>query len=341
MIFGGEALDLTTCARGGTRHGDERPRLVNMYGITETTVHVTYRPLGRGGSRRGLVERHRRAHPRLRRARARRVPRAACPSACPASCTSGARASRAATSRGPSSPPSASSPTVPGGGGRLYRTGDLARRLASGDLEYLGRADHQVKIRGFRIELGEIEAALAQHPGVREAVVVAREDAPGDRRLVAYVVPAEGPRARRPASCARSASSGCPRYMVPAAFVTLAGAPAHPNGKIDRRALPAPEGGRAELEAGFVAPATAVEEALARIWAEVLRLPAVGVHDNFFELGGDSILSIQIVSRARAAGVALTPRQLFQHQTIAELGAVAGVLDAAAKAEGRSRALCR
>ena len=209
------------------------------------------------------------------------------------------------------------------GGGRLYRTGDRARWLASGDLEYLGRADQQIKIRGFRVEPGEIEAAIGQHPAVREVVVIAREDAPGDRRLVAYLVLNDGP-APTVADLRALAKQRLPEMMVPAAFVILDTLPLTGNGKIDRKALPPPDGGRPDLDGGFAAPTTAIEEALARIWQGVLRLPAVGVHDNFFEIGGDSILSIQIVARAQQAGVRLTPRQLFQHPTIAELATVVG-----------------
>ncbi len=206
-------------------------------------------------------------------------------------------------------------------GARMYRTGDLARWLPSGAIEYLGRADFQVKIRGFRIELGEIEAALARHPAVREAVVTAREDAPGQRRLVAYVVgeavAAEDLRA--------FLADRLPRQMVPAAFVILPRLPLTASGKVNRRALPAPDaGGVVETSAEYAAPATHAEAALARIWAGALRLPRVGTHDNFFGLGGDSILSIQIVARAQQAGIRVTPRQMFQHQTIADLAPVVG-----------------
>jgi non-ribosomal peptide synthase protein (TIGR01720 family) len=208
-------------------------------------------------------------------------------------------------------------------GGRLYRTGDVARYLPSGDIEYLGRADFQVKIRGFRVELGEIEADLSRHPRVREAVVAARDEH-GDRRLVAYLVCGDGPKPT--AGELRSfLAEELPDYMVPAAFVLLDRLPLTASGKIDRRALPAPEAGeRLGTGIAFAAPTSEVEAELARIWAAVLRLPNVGVHDNFFELGGDSILSIQVVSRAQQAGVRITPRQIFEHPTIADLAAVAG-----------------
>jgi amino acid adenylation domain-containing protein/non-ribosomal peptide synthase protein (TIGR01720 family) len=202
-------------------------------------------------------------------------------------------------------------------GGRVYRTGDLARRRGDGAIEFLGRLDHQVKIRGVRIEPGEIEAALLALPGVREAVVAAYE-----KRLVAYVVgdaPAEALR--------QLLRERLPEAMVPATFVSLPALPLTANGKVDRKALPAPE--QAAPRAGHVAPRTREEEILAAVWAQVLRLPEVGVDDNFFALGGDSILSVQIVSRARQAGLLFTLRQLFEHPTVARLALHATVAEAA------------
>ncbi len=176
-------------------------------------------------------------------------------------------------------------------GARMYKTGDLARYRPDGNIEFLGRADHQVKIRGFRIELGEIEAALGQHPAVREAVVLAREDAPGEKRLVAYVV--AGARAADDDDLRRFLKEKLPEYMVPAVFVLLDALPLMPNGKIDRRALPAPDRSRPELDKAFVAPRTPTEELLAEIWAQLLDIERVGVHDNFFDLGGHSLLATQ------------------------------------------------
>jgi len=204
------------------------------------------------------------------------------------------------------------------GGARLYRSGDLARWLPDGQLEYLGRIDQQLKIRGFRIEPGEIEARLLAQDGVANAAVIA-VDGPNGARLAAYVVPAENA-AIDVASLRAALAAQLPDYMVPAAFVVLAALPLTPNGKLNRHALPAPEFGGTQA---FVAPAGEAEAALAAIWAEVLGLPRVGRADNFFELGGDSILSLQIVARARAAGWLLTPRQLFERQTLAELATVA------------------
>ena len=202
---------------------------------------------------------------------------------------------------------------------QMYRTGDRARWRADGEIEYLGRIDQQVKLRGYRIELGEIEEVLARHPGVDEAVVVVREDGAA-KRLVAYVVAAGAEGELEPRLLRESLREKLPEYMVPSAIVVLGALPLTPNGKVDRRALPAPEAQRG-MEP--VAPRTPEEEALAGIWGKLLGLERVGVHDNFFELGGDSILSIQIVSRAREVGLRLTPRQVFEHPTVAGLAAVA------------------
>jgi amino acid adenylation domain-containing protein/non-ribosomal peptide synthase protein (TIGR01720 family) len=205
----------------------------------------------------------------------------------------------------------------PFGTGRLYRTGDLARWRADGCLDYLGRLDQQIKVNGVRIEPGEIEARLHQCDGVTAAAVVARETPGGGRQLVAYVVGPDAAPERLRAELMRT----LPAFMVPARFVHLPALPLTPNGKLDRRALPEPAP-LAEA-ATLVAPRTPAEALLAAVWREVLRHDTIGVTDNFFQVGGDSILSIQIVSRARAAGLHLSPRDLFQHQTIAELATVA------------------
>ncbi|MBV8819168.1 MAG: amino acid adenylation domain-containing protein, partial [Acidobacteriaceae bacterium] len=205
---------------------------------------------------------------------------------------------------------------------RLYRTGDLARYRADGNIDFLGRIDHQVKIRGFRVELGEVETTLAQHPAIREVVVMAREDTPGVKRLVAYVVPA-GPATLNTSELRNFVSERLPDYMVPSFFLVLDAMPVTSGCKVDRRALPAPEPNRPELEQEFVAPRNEAEEVLARIWQEVLGLERVGVFDNFFDLGGDSILSLQVIARANQEGWGLTAKQLFQHQTVAGLAAIA------------------
>jgi thioesterase domain-containing protein len=205
-------------------------------------------------------------------------------------------------------------------GGRIYRTGDRVRWRTGGDLEYLGRIDQQVKLRGIRIEPGEIELALARHPGVRQAVVMAREDAPGHPRLVAYVVPAEwpGPDA---AELRGFLKSRLPDPLLPAAFVMLRELPRTPSGKVHRQALPVPTGNDAAA-VPYVEPRTPAEKTLARIWTELLGVERVGAADNFFDLGGESLLAVRMIARARAAGLPLAPLDLFQHQTVAKLAAV-------------------
>lgn len=204
-------------------------------------------------------------------------------------------------------------------GSRLYRTGDLARWNLDCELEFLGRADQQVKIRGYRIELGEIEARLSVISGVDDCAVVMREDSPGDKRLVAYVVPRaadfdlEGLRAQL--------RQALPDYMIPSMFVTLEYLPRNSNGKLDRARLRAPDSNRAKRRA-LSGPRNDTERVLAEIWQQLLRIDSVSIEDNFFELGGDSILSIQMVGRARQRGLSVTARQLFEHQTIAALAAV-------------------
>jgi len=203
----------------------------------------------------------------------------------------------------------------------LYRTGDLVRYLPNGNLEFLGRGDHQVKVRGFRIELGEIEAALSRHPAIREAVVTAREDAPGDKRLVAYLV-TDSETVMGSSEWRSYLQEQLPDYMIPAAFVELDSLPLTANGKVDRRSLPAPD--QSSLSrAEFAAPRTDIEQQLLVIWQQVLRVEQVSIHDNFFALGGDSILSIQIVAKAAQVGLKLTPKQIFEQQSIAQLAAVA------------------
>ncbi|MFC9654113.1 amino acid adenylation domain-containing protein, partial [Streptomyces sp. NPDC056937] len=206
-----------------------------------------------------------------------------------------------------------------GVGARMYRTGDVVRWCAEGVLEFVGRSDDQVKVRGFRIELGEVESALAGHPDIAQAVVLALPvpGAGSAKRLVAYVVPGAG--AVPTAAGLREFLAGVlPEYMVPSAFVTLDALPLMPNGKVDRKALPSPEPGGVE-GAGYVAPRSATEETLCGIWARVLGLERVGVDDNFFDLGGDSILSIQVVSQARAAGLRISPKDVFDRQSVRAL----------------------
>jgi amino acid adenylation domain-containing protein/non-ribosomal peptide synthase protein (TIGR01720 family) len=216
-------------------------------------------------------------------------------------------------------------------GARLYRTGDLGRLLPDGRIELLGRVDSQIKLRGYRIELGEIAAALDSHAAVREAAVLLREDHPGERRIVAYVVP----NGEVTVEELRSAlEAKLPAYMVPAFFVLLEALPRLPNDKVDRRALPRPEGQSAAAASTYVAPRNREEEVLATIWSQVLRLPEVSIHQNFFEAGGDSILGIQVIFRAGQEGLRLTPGQLFEHPTIAGLATVAERMEEGAAETG-------
>jgi thioesterase domain-containing protein/acyl carrier protein len=210
-------------------------------------------------------------------------------------------------------------------GGRMYRTGDLGRYLENGNVEFLGRRDHQVKIRGFRIELGEIESRLAEHPAVREAVVLAREDAAGEKRLVAYVVPEQEGEESNDGSVGLQMSElrehllgKLPEYMVPIAYVQLKRIPLTPNGKIDRKSLPEPDEDIREQE--YVGPRNATEETLCRLWQEVLRRERVGIHDNFFNIGGHSLLAVQVISRIKQAFTIEMPLSvLFAAPTVARM----------------------
>ncbi|HEX9939295.1 MAG TPA: non-ribosomal peptide synthetase, partial [Longimicrobium sp.] len=202
-------------------------------------------------------------------------------------------------------------------GGRMYRTMDRVRRHANGELEYLGRADFQVKVRGFRIEPGEIEARLAEHPGVRAPIVLVREDAPGDQRLVAYYL-GDAPVAVD--ALQAHLADRLPGYMVPAAYVWLEAYPLTPNGKVDRRALPAPEGD-AYATRHYEAPVGEVEEALAGMWAELLGVERVGRRDHFFELGGHSLLIVRLIERMRQRGLRAEVGTFFTTPVLAELAA--------------------
>jgi acyl-coenzyme A synthetase/AMP-(fatty) acid ligase/acyl carrier protein len=204
-------------------------------------------------------------------------------------------------------------------GARLYKTGDLVRYLSDGNLEFLGRIDHQVKVRGYRIELGEIEAVLGQHPGVREVIVQAREDIPGDKRLVAYLVLEKdcGPTTTELRSFLKER---LPDYMVPAIFVVLDEFPLMPNGKVDRQALPEPETVRPDIEASYAAPRSQTEKMLADVWAEVLNVEQVGINDNFFDLGGHSLLMTQVHRKLQEIiGQDISMITLFQYPTIGSL----------------------
>ena len=219
-------------------------------------------------------------------------------------------------------------------GARLYRTGDLARYQPDGNIEYLGRRDEQVKLRGYRIEPGEIETTLRQHFAVREAAVMVQANSTGEKRLVGYVTLS---RTCSVGELRRNLQERLPAYMVPGTIFVLDALPLLPNGKLDRHALPLPEERPVDLAAPFVAPGTAIEVCLAEIWAAILKREHVGIHDNFFEMGGDSILSIQIIAQARQAGLYLTARQVFEHQTVAELAAAVATLPALRAEQGLAR----
>jgi amino acid adenylation domain-containing protein len=316
VIFGGEALELRVLRPWVRRNGAEQPRLVNMYGITETTVHVTYKPLSAqeiesdGGSPIGrpLADLHTYLLDRSRQP----VPVGVVGEIYVA----GAGVARGYLRRDELTAerflrdPFSADPRV-----RMYKTGDLGRWREDGTLEYLGRNDQQVKIRGFRIELGEIEAQLARHPGIKEARVLALEDA-GERRLVAYGVPRVAAMAPGVESLREHLSRTLPEYMVPGAFVMVERFALTANGKLDRKALPAPQQ-QAYLSRQYEAPRSGVEQTLAGIWQEILRLQQVGRYDSFFELGGHSLLAIQLATRIRQTFSAVLPiRQVFEHATL-------------------------
>ncbi|EJL91708.1 amino acid adenylation enzyme/thioester reductase family protein, partial [Herbaspirillum sp. CF444] len=331
VVFGGEALDLPGLRPWFAQRGETMPTLVNMYGITETTVHVSWRLLTAADA-------------------ALAVSPVGAPLAdlywhvldadlepAPAGVKGELYIGGAGLARGYLGRQALTAerflpdPFSALAGARLYRTGDTARRTAEGEMEYLGRADSQVKIRGFRIEPGEIEARLREHPQVADAVVVARKDDSGHAQLVAYVV-ANAQGAMTAASALQEDLRAClnaclPAYMVPSAFVLMPVLPLTVNGKLDQRSLPAPTYLAA---AAYQDAQDPLQEHLARIWKQVLNADRVGIHDNFFELGGDSIAAVRMVGHAREAGLLLTPQMLFQYQTIALLATQMQNPDAAA-----------
>nr|AAD44233.1 PstA [Mycobacterium avium] len=315
VVFGGEALEPHRLATW-LHHHPGLPRMINMYGITETTVHASFREIVDAD-----VDS---SDSPIRRAAAnlaffvldgwlRPVPVGVVGELYVAG---GGLATGYVGRPGLSATRFVACP-FGGPGARMYRTGDLVRWGADGQLQYMGRADAQVKIRGYRIELGEIQAALAGLDGVEHAAVIAREDRPGDKRLVGYITGTADP-----AEVRAQLGERLPGYMVPSAVVVLDALPLTVNGKLDTRALPAPEYSDVDR---YRAPVTAIEEILADIYAQVLGVERVGVDDSFFDLGGDSILSMQVVARARAAGVICRPRDVFTEQTVARLARVATV----------------
>ncbi|GGA16336.1 dimodular nonribosomal peptide synthase [Paenibacillus marchantiophytorum] len=318
VIFGGEALDLGQLEDWYERHEEDAPRLINMYGITETTVHVSYKALSqemaisKASSLIGV------AIPDLQvyvlDAYFQHVP----PGVTGEMYVAGAGLARGYWKRpGLTSERFIADPYgVPGS--RMYRTGDLAKWRNDGTLDYIGRIDHQVKIRGFRIELGEIEAVIAQYPGVAQAIVIAREDTPGDKRLVGYLIPALKSEIGMDLAAVRQhIAAALPGYMVPSALVEIPELPLTVNGKMDRKALPAPDFSQAASGRG---PRTPQEEILCDLYAETLGLPKVGIDDGFFDLGGHSLLAVKLMSRIREAlGASLSIGTLFEAPTVAEL----------------------
>ncbi len=321
VIFGGEMLEMQALKPWFERHGDQKPQLVNMYGITETTVHVTYRPLSLSDTVSGSVIG--RPLPDLQVYLLDRYLEPV-PIGVPGEMyVGGAGVARGYLNRPELTEERFISDTfLADARARLYKTGDLARRLGNGDIEYLGRIDQQVKIRGFRIELGEIESVLTNHPGVRESVVIVSEGEHADKRLIAYFVEQKGHNPT-PSELHAFLKEQVPEYMVPVAFVKLEQMPLTSNGKIDQRALPAPEMVRPAPEIKFLAPRTPLEEEVANAWKRVLGLELVGVKDNFFEIGGHSLLATRVIILLRAnLGANLSLRMLFENPTVEGMASV-------------------
>ncbi len=320
VIFGGEALVPSRLRAWVAEYGDDQPRLINMYGITETTVHVTYRRMLAVDCESEVSDIGR---PLADLATWVGSNGALLPIGVPGELYVGG----AGLARGYLNKPELTASRFIdnpfGGEGRLYRTGDLVRHRPDLQLEYLGRVDDQVKIRGFRIELGEIKAQLLQHEGVKEALVIARGDG-ADKRLIAYLVPTEPADAEEldaeelMEGARRTIKQHLPDYMMPAAFVVMDAFPLTSNGKIDKKALPEPQ----RQPQSYAAPATATEERLAGIWQEILKLDAVSATANFFELGGHSLLATRIASAvSEAFGATMPVRALFEHNTVRTLAA--------------------
>ncbi|HEY6349974.1 MAG TPA: amino acid adenylation domain-containing protein [Candidatus Angelobacter sp.] len=317
VIFGGEALDFAMLQPWMDRHGDS-PRLVNMYGITETTVHVTFRPVVKQDMERSDESRIGAAIPDLDVYILDRHMQPVPPGVAGELYVGGAGVARGYLGR----PALTAERFVPNPfsirpGERLYKTGDLGK-YKGGDLEYLGRADQQVKIRGFRIELGEIENVFRQHPHIQASIAVVREDAGHEKQLILYVTTKNG-HLPDVSDLRRFGAGKLPEYMLPASVVHLDSLPLTAHGKVDRGALPLPENTRPDLAESYVGPTNDVENTLAEIWSKVLGLERVGVEDNYFTLGGDSIRSIEIRAKAQAKGLNISMQQLFQLQTIRAL----------------------
>jgi amino acid adenylation domain-containing protein len=318
IIFGGEALDVSRLRSWFARHGEDSPRLVNMYGITETTVHVTYGPLTTADTAKSLGSPIGRPLSDLRAyvldGRFQPVPVGV-----PGELFVGGGGLARGYLRAPdfTAERFLPDPFGSGQGARLYRTGDQVRWRADGSLEFLGRVDHQLKIHGYRIEPGEIEVVLRSHPAVHQAVVVAREDTPGNKRLVAYVV--AGPDSAVPASDLRQLTQQkLPEYMRPAAFIFLDALPLTEHGKLNRATLPSPEPMRPVHDTPLVAPRTGLEHLLTAVWGEVLHVREIGVEDNFFDSGGNSIQAALVINQLQQRlGEPVAVSALFETPTIA------------------------
>ena len=324
VIFGGEALELQSLKPWYDRHGDEPSKLVNMYGITETTVHVSYRPLKEADVHSGTGSVIGVPLPDLQLYVLDKFMKLAPIGVCGEIYVGGDGLARGYLKRPELTAdrflrnPFSQDPKT-----RLYKTGDLARRLWSGDLEYLGRIDHQVKIRGFRIELGEIESVIIRFKGIREVVVILREDNRQDKRIVAYIVMDPEVDAPKPSDLRAFLKQYLPEYMLPSAFVTLDKIPLTTNGKVDRVALPLPDQIAAESEGGFLAPRDPLELQLTKIWEKLLRVKRIGIRDNFFDLGGHSLLAVQLFTQIeKMTGKNLPLVTLFQAPTVEQLATI-------------------
>jgi amino acid adenylation domain-containing protein/thioester reductase-like protein len=320
LIFGGETLEFQSLKPWFERHGDERPQLVNMYGITETTVFVTYRPLTMEDCVNGAGSLIGAPIPDLQVYVLDKHGESA-PIGAPGEMYVGG----AGVSSGYLFRPELTAerfipnPFADETDACLYRTGDMGRYLKSGEIEYLGRVDWQLKIRGHRIEPEEIEIAIRSTPGVRDAAVAASPSTSGEPQLVGYIA-ADEQQTPSAQSIRAALERKLPAYMIPSLYVFLEALPVNSNGKLDRKQLPAPtEGKRASAE--YIAPRHELEQRLADIWSEALEVPQVGIDDDFFGLGGDSILGLQVIARARQSGIHITPTQLFLSRTIKALAA--------------------
>ena len=320
VLFGGEALDLQRLRPWFEKHGDQHPILANCYGITESTVHVTYRRISIEDTREGVGSLIGEPMPDLNLYLLDSQMQPVAVGEPGEIVVGGAGVTRGYLNRPElTAARFMSDPFSSKSSDRLYRSGDLARRLENGELEYLGRIDDQLKIRGFRIEVGEIEAALRQHPAIRDAIVNPIGNAP-DTTLVAYIVPSQAPPSGDALRSFLAAS--LPAYMVPSAFVTLQSIPLNANGKTDRRALPTPSR-QDTTRAEYTAPRSPLEEELAGIWQQVLGIERVGIDDNFFDMGGHSLTATRLAARIqRAFDVEIAFSELFENPTVATLAAV-------------------